>query len=500
MYISPCLLGYLILDRGFLLGEEKMKDTRCKHFLSRFLRVLWRDGLVAVYHQLHPEPVFLRDAKWVEFNRALESSASQSTAYELFSIFKDRKLLIADRENDNKELVNSRKVVEQALSRPTILYLMLAQGCNWACAGCPIPELAKRYGETLLSLEDAKYGIKLWQRHVADYHDDDQPFFIILYGGEPLLNQGLLAELLTYIDGERTQGNMPGNLELMLCTNGQLIDDEVIKLLRRYHVLVAIGMDGPGVSNDFSRKTREGDSTSKVITQAVKRMVKEEIRVVVSSTITPVNISSLSDFSLELQQLGVSGFGFNLLKGSALRHLNSDELQHYAQASAQLILRTGLNYEPSSFYEYQLEKRFQALTSSLPFAVDCTCYGNQLVIQPDGQVTNCPFRRHDQGHVSAVPEGFQITDTAVVKAWQKRLPIFSSAMEDDVCTTYLHGGGCAWSSYDLYGDENAVDVCNAIFTEEIQNGLIWLLLRVEQADALRRGEILYWDYRGVRPV
>src|SRR5690606_5286528 len=97
--------------------------------------------------------------------------------------------------------------------------------------------------------------------------------------------------------------------------------------------------------------------------------------------------------------------------------------------------------ENERYYEYQLEKKLTALRNGLPFSVDCTCYGNQLVVQADGQVTNCPFLRFDQGHVRELPDSFRIGRTETVEAWRGRLPLFNNSIPAD---GVLDGGGCAW--------------------------------------------------------
>ena len=113
-----------------------------------------------------------------------------------------RKLFINDESIDERELHKARMNTLQVLNRPTILYLMMAQGCNFACTYCPIPVLAQ-YGESLLSFEDAVAGINLWQKHIKDQPKDDEPYFLIFYGGEPLLNQRVLEQLLPYISSKQ---------------------------------------------------------------------------------------------------------------------------------------------------------------------------------------------------------------------------------------------------------------------------------------------------------
>ncbi|OGF68597.1 hypothetical protein A3H65_02420 [Candidatus Giovannonibacteria bacterium RIFCSPLOWO2_02_FULL_45_14] len=469
-------------------------------FISRFLRILERDDLVAVIHQLHPEPIYLSSKSWCD--TVSEISARTRLNNGIVRELMDRRLLIDNSDIDCKALESSRRQILQIFNRPTILYLMMAQGCNFKCTYCPIPALARRYGERLMSFEDAVAGIALWQKHIEECSQDNNPYFLIFYGGEPLLNREIFEQLLPYVDGEKSAGRLPEKLELMLCTNGFLVDERLSKLFAYYGVTVAIGVDGPEEHNDRFRITSNGDTTFAVIERAIKQLADNGVRVMASVTITPANVYRLAEYPDFLWKLGVAKFGFNLMKGEALiRELAGKSAEDYCRVAAHGVL-SGLTSmaENEPCYEYQLEKKLIALRNGLPFSVDCTCYGNQLVIQADGQVSNCPFLRFDQGDVRELPSTFRIGQTETVKKWRYRLPLFNDSVMADDNNCVLDGGGCAWSSSELCGDAIARDANNAIFTKEIMYELIWNLLPEEQAKSLRQGQITYWSYRRIGPL
>ncbi len=463
---------------------------------SRFLRVLERDGLMALFHQLRPEPVYLSERVWRNFPERVISGTLPEQMNGLVQELVARKMFVSDENIDADELAKARASTLRSLNRPTILYLMMAQGCNFACTYCPIPALAKRYGERLLSFEDAVAGIELWRKHIEDQPQDDEPYFLIFYGGEPLLNREVLEQLLPYVSNEQSAGRLPKKLKLMLCTNGSLLDEQLSKLFARHGVTVAVGIDGPRDHNDRIRITVAGEPTFAEIEQAIKQLVSDDVRVVASVTITPANIHRLAEYPAFLRKLGISQFGFNLMKGEALtRELAGGSAEEYYRVAAMGVAQGLADMtEDGRCYEYQLEKKLTALRNGLPFSVDCTCYGNQLVVQADGQVTNCPFLRFDQGHVRELPDSFRIGRTETVKAWRSRLPLFSDSIPAD---GVLDGGGCAWSSSELYGDALVQDNLNTIFTKEVTHELIWALLPRERADALRRGESFHWSYRRI---
>ncbi|MFH1968618.1 MAG: radical SAM protein [bacterium] len=464
-------------------------------FMSSFLQVLAREKLVALVHKLHPEPVYLLKTTW----HSIKSSLARGTSLkcDVVSELIDRKLLVNDPNIDQQELKIAREKTLQALDRPTILYLMMAQGCNFACSYCPIPALAKQYGEHLLSFEDAVAGIALWQKHIEEQPRDDDPYFLIFYGGEPLLNREVLEKLLPYVSDEQNEGRLPQKLELMLCTNGSLMDERLSKLLAHHKVTVAVGLDGPREHNDRIRITVNGDATFTGIECAIRQLVDDGVRVVASVTITQANIHRLTECPDFLRKLGIAQFGFNLMKGKFLiRELVGGSMEDYCRAAARGILSglVGVT-ENEQLCEYQLEKKLTALRNGLPFSIDCTCYGNQIVVQADGNVSNCPFFRLDQGYVRELPDMFRIGRTKTVETWRHRLPLLNDSIVAD--DGILDGGGCAWSCSELYGDAMARDTNNTIFTKEVMHELIWTLLPREKADALRNGESSHWSYRRI---
>ena len=76
-----------------------------------------------------------------------------------------------------------------------------------------------------------------------------------IYGGEPLLNFGLLKKIIPY-----TIKNIPLNngLTLSLCTNAVLLRPEHIDFFKKHKFQLAISFDGKKITHDKFRKFRDG--------------------------------------------------------------------------------------------------------------------------------------------------------------------------------------------------------------------------------------------------
>lgn len=457
-----------------------------------------KDGLIAVFNQISPFPIYLRKEIWDILRESKAARVVSDEENPIIEILRREHLLIINETEDSLYLSETRKRIVREIDRTGILYLMLAQGCNFACPTCPIPKLAKVYGRNLMSLEMAIAGIEMWREHIRN-QDKGNDFYIIFYGGEPLLNRKVFEEILPIISGMKSQGLLPDNLKLMLCTNGALIDESLANLLLKYGVIVAIGIDGPQDHNDRLRIDEMGKPTFSRIEEAIKLLVKTGIEVVASVTITPQNLKELDRYPDFLKEKGVSKFGFNLIKGKILDSMleGMSRKEYFLSAAEAISANFSSNNEDQ--FEYQLEKKLQILTSGRTFGVDCTCYGSQLVIQADGQVTNCPFLRIDQGSVMDLPKDFRIWETDVVREWRKRLPIFQSEkiLQQRL---FLDGGGCAWSSEEISGSIEGRDSENEIFNEEVLNELIWKIIPDQEKESLVSGRTDHWIHRRIGAV
>lgn len=430
---------------------------------SQYLRTKERNGVVAVFHELHPDPVYCSLEQWKKLIGDITGGVEM-----IIGDLKQRKLIIKSSDDDLREFERVSSELEHKLNQPTILYLMTAQGCNFGCGYCPVPETAKKYGASLLSNEDAIAGIELWQEHLKDVYDPNLQYFVIFYGGEPLLNKETIKGSLAYLRMKKETGTLPPNMNFMIATNGLLVDDETITMCKEYSVMVGVGLDGPKESNDALRVDSDGNGTFDRTVASIKKLVQNGIRTFSSTSITPFNIDQISKYSSFFSELGVEKFGFNFLKGRMLLKLvGADGVKDYYRKASHGIIENARKQSRPGF-EYQMEKKQTAFDQRDFYPVDCTCYGNQLVIQPDGQVSNCPFYKAWLGHIKDMRGDFRIWNQPIVKEWRKRLPLYHSGEAKAVS-----GGGCAWSSIELKGDLLTVDDSSQIFSEEVLNELIW---------------------------
>lgn len=364
------------------------------------------------------------------------------------------------------------------LNKTFILYLVLTKDCNYFCSYCPFKkdDIVDKKIKNLMSEEILILGINLWRNHILkklkEKNNYFKNYFIIFYGGEPLLNLKTIKSGLLYIDKLKKKKQLPKNLKLLIPTNGSLINDETIKILKKYNVMITVGLDGLNSAQNIYRKNKEKLNSFQDSINIIKKLIKNKINTSVSITITPSNINKINKFPAFFKKIGVKKIGFNFLKGEALSRLVRKDglVEYYRKASSGII--KGFLKRKNPNYEFQMEKKFNSFFKKDFFPIDCTCYGNQLVIMPDGTITNCPFNGKKLVNIKEIDKNFSIWNTKEVKKLQKRFPLFQE-VGDNFYWKSLYGGGCVWSSKEIYENKYATDEGASIFAKKVFDLFLW---------------------------
>jgi uncharacterized protein len=439
---------------------------------SRYLRTRQRGPWTVVFHELHPQPWYVPTSLWQELCNSRTLSLPPAQSEELWQ----RGLLVASPDDDDGARAQAHRELTDRLDRASILYLVLVQGCNFSCSYCPIPELAREAGNQLMAPGTARAAIELWARHIQDDGRPDGEYCAILYGGEPLMNEPALTEAVRYIRQLQEAGDLPAdNLSIMVCTNGVLITTAIARFFRDHDVAVAVGCDGPAADHDAIRRDVDGRATYGQVAAAIKTLVAENVTTFASASITPHNLPRIDEFSNFFAGLGVTKFGFNFLRGKLLfRLVPPGGLAEYYEKATDGVLANFANFGRRHL-EYQVERKHLAMLERRYFPTDCNGYGNQLVIDPRGQIGNCPFLSADADNVHSAPPGFRINRRPLAQQWRARLPLYNPACASCDAKS-ICGGGCAWNALELKDDPLAIDDAMCLLTRKIFDELIWARL------------------------
>jgi len=145
--------------------------------------------------------------------------------------------------------------------------LNVAGGCNLACDYCYLG--SSDGGPGLMSDEVAFSGVDL----LFDESFGERELSVVFFGGEPLLNAGLIARTARHARHRAARGAR--RITFHVTTNGTLLTPEVAAMLRAEGVRILISVDGPASAHDSHRRFRNGSGTHGTIAANLRRLPRE---------------------------------------------------------------------------------------------------------------------------------------------------------------------------------------------------------------------------------
>ena len=149
------------------------------------------------------------------------------------------------------------------------LCLHVAHTCNLNCEYC-FASQGKFHGErALMSFETGKAALDFLVANSGSRRNLEVDFF----GGEPLMNFGVVKELVAYARSiEKEAGK---HFRFTLTTNGVLIDDDVIDFANRECANVVLSLDGRKEIHDHFRVDRNGKGSFDAIVPKFQKLVEK---------------------------------------------------------------------------------------------------------------------------------------------------------------------------------------------------------------------------------
>jgi len=159
-----------------------------------------------------------------------------------------------------------RENVHKMIGHFEHLILSVSEQCNMRCAYC-----AYSGGYVNIRVHNNSYMSWNVARKAIDYFlanlgSQVGPQEIGFFGGEPLINFGLIRQCVEY-----TKSRNP-NVGFGLTTNGTLLTDEITDFLSKNGIRILVSLDGPKEIHDVDRIFVSGKGTFDKIIQNLKRL------------------------------------------------------------------------------------------------------------------------------------------------------------------------------------------------------------------------------------
>ncbi|MGI5849901.1 MAG: thioether cross-link-forming SCIFF peptide maturase [Christensenellales bacterium] len=248
---------------------------------SGSVHVLDKPGFEAV------SQLALAQASGENFKMAL-SEINEHLADEILKLMDDGMLFSAAEEDTSRP----QSVVKA-------MCLHLAHDCNLACDYCFAKGGAFAGKREMMSAKIAKAAIDF----LVEVSGTRRNLEIDFFGGEPLLNFGVLKQTVDY--AQSVERELHKNFRFTVTTNGYHLTDEMIKYLNRYMSNIVVSIDGRPHVHDAVRKTAGGKGSYQRVTDNAKNLLLgRKGEYYVRGTFTADNL----DFSRDVLHIADMGY------------------------------------------------------------------------------------------------------------------------------------------------------------------------------------------------
>lgn len=394
---------------------------------SQFVHLLQVSGRPLLYHAITTKVFFITSRQYEFLNEN----------YNLQRVFSDRELSLLSAKGflkDANEFNIQDMLDRNHQDKPDVfaLYLILTEECNMQCMYCSQASFRTRPRQKAMSTDVLKKVLDKFYNTATKRRRT-----VVLYGGEPMMNPDGVRFAVNYIRDDIKDGNA----EIVIFTNGTLLDDAFIDFFARKNVSVIISVDGPREINDQFRRI-SGEGSYDIIAATIHLFQKKKIRFGISSTIASHNLNSLGDtIRFFVDQFKPFSIGLNPLHYTPAGQKNiSVEADDMASAMVKAY-DVAKNY---GIYVEQIMRRVRPFILGTPRLKDCPSCGGMVRVLPDGSFGPC-------GHFMEVGKEHEIggnnfESNQTMNLWNSRLsclmPNCSSCPSMALC-----GGGCPYNSF-----------------------------------------------------
>ena len=366
----------------------------------------------------------------------------------------DADLSLAD--EDQKDALQALKSWEESLnenlkkeSRETgirALTINVTQVCNLHCKYCaaggdgsfgdPVKRIV--VNETLPSLQSFIAKVPRGQK-----------FRVTFLGGEPLLYpEGI--EVLA--EAARDLGQIHGvQVDFTLVTNGTLLTQKNIDLMKRFAMDITVSIDGPAEVNDLRRPTKSGRGVTAQVEEGLKLLLSQKPglgTVMLSGVFGSGNLDLMKAYFF-YRQFDVDWFDFTY------DHLDSSkEVNQRFMSELKLVAELAFSLEGEKGLRriHTFDRFFNLLDQSQQIENYCGAGKSFLMLDARQNLYTCPWvvgeAKEVVGHQGQIWEGR-------LDSYQE--PLIEKHGCQDCFARHLCGGGCMYIHRQATGDKHRVD-------------------------------------------
>lgn len=259
--------------------------------------------------------------------------------------------------------------------------LELTRKCNAYCRHCIVDAATEKENELsrdqILTLIEQFY--------------DEGCKTVVFTGGEPFLREDwpLFLQKAYSLD-----------MQVVFMSNGLLISDTVIKILKMFNVAMGISLDGPDAKTHDSIRGVKGIFDNFV--SIIPKLKKAGVYVSIPTTVMRSNFDKLDQIRDLLIELGVDSWQLQIVKPSS--RLLEDELlteEQYYDLAKKIVEYREKYSDKIAITEADCIGYNSSLTPGLAIQDwrGCECGIYSVSIESDGNVKGCPNMNNSEGNI-----------------------------------------------------------------------------------------------------
>ncbi|MEW6663105.1 MAG: thioether cross-link-forming SCIFF peptide maturase [Bacillota bacterium] len=318
------------------------------------------------------------------------------------------------------------------------LCLHVAHDCNLRCSYCFAGTGPFGRDRSLMSVEVGRAAIDLLLEASGQRRSCEVDFF----GGEPLLNFGVVRQLVAY--GKEEAAKLGKTIRFTLTTNGLLLNNEVRQFLNQEGLQVVLSLDGRPEVHDRHRPFPGGQGSYQPTLQNIRDFVASRSGrdYYIRGTFTAHN----PDFSRDVLHLADLGFEHISVEpvvagpeeDYALDRVDPAALEKEYEVLAEACLAKKRQGQPINFFHFNLDlMKGPCLPRRL---AGCGAGNEYLAVTPEGSLYPChQFVGQEQFYMGDVKRG--ITNKPLRNMFQK-LNVYTRPHCRSCWARFYCSGGC----------------------------------------------------------
>ena len=228
---------------------------------------------------------------------------------------------------------------------------------------------------------------------------EDESVEIGFIGGEPLLEFNLIKEITALIQSHKSFN--PNRVSISVTTNGTIFNDEIATFLAKNKIVLCVSCDGPPKIQDKTRKFRNGQGTSRIVEENIRKALLVFPLLPVNAVYSTETLEFLPETVDYLSSIGVRNIFLNLDNSSKWTKKHADQLpiifnslcekylEYYSRGKPKFINLIDNKITVILRGGYNPFERCRMGTGELAFSTTGNLYPCERLLGSDDGVTNC---------------------------------------------------------------------------------------------------------------